>query len=342
MRASLLILLAALLALAGYVPVLAKDKPEEEVDPFILFRVAGRSWLLKRNPKPGQEGGDTGVTYHRFEVKNTHKEKADLGQTHLDSARQAEADAEFVFTVKFKADAPMFKDPFGFKKGKVETVKTDAGSFECTVWASLGREDGDAFIWRSNDFPGLVVKQDDRFGTRELIEFDWVEGDPGYKVDKKKKQKAEPKEIDPKRLFSTKGTLWVHRTDTKTGERGTKSIEVLQTMVKKTGDKECELEISKLSQLLEKLKGEEPEIRVIKFDDTFSENLEPKERSREDRTEKRITKAGLFECTVYTFKDEEGREGTAWYANNWPGLMLKREVKGVNYSSLTELIKFEE
>jgi hypothetical protein len=336
------LLLPAALLLASFSTVGAKDEPKAGADPFVLYRVAGRTWLMKRTPKPGQEGGDETVTYHHHEIKNAYPEKAEMAQTSLDSGRKAAEGGGYLMTIEFKPDAPVFKDPIGFKKGKVEKVKTDAGTFECTVWSSLGREDGDAYIWRSNDFPGLVVKQDDRFGTREVIEFDWVEGDPGYTPPKKKKKKGEPSEIGPRRLFSSKGTHWVHRTDTKTGERGTLSIEVVQTTVKKVGETGCELEVCKLTQLLERLKDAEPETIVIAFDDTFSANLEPKERSREDRTEKRITKVGLFECTVYTFKDEQGRAGTAWYAKDWPGLLLRREVKGENYTSLTEIIKFEE
>jgi len=324
---------------------LAKDEPKDakaEKDQFILYRIAGRSWLLRRTPKPGQEGGDDQITYHRFEVKNSYADRADIVQQSLDASRKGGEGSEISIKIEFKEDGPVFKDPIGFKKGKTEKLKTDAGTFDCTVFVALGKQDGDCYIWRSNDFPGLVVKQDDRFGTRELTEFDWCDGDPGYKADTKKKKKPAPKELDDKRLFKSKGASWVHRTDTKRGERGTLSIDVVQTLVKKVTDSECELEISKLSQLLEKMKGEEPELRVIKFDDTFAANLEPKERARQDRTEKRITKVGLFECTVYTFKDDEGREGQAWYATEWPGLLLKREVKGENYSSVTELIKFEE
>ena len=48
--------------------------------------------------------------------------------------------------------------------------------------------------------------------------------------------------------------------------------------------------------------------------------------------------AGL--CRIQSSR--QGREGSAWYADNWPGLLLKREVKGENYKSVTEIIKFDE
>jgi hypothetical protein len=168
----LLAALAGCLLLSGPGTSQAKDDPKDnkkaEKDDYILFRVAGRKWLLKRTPKPGQEGGDDGITYHQFEVKNAYPERADVAQTSLDASRSPGDGNEFVMKLEFKPDNPLFTDPIGFKKGKVEKLKTDAGTFECQVWFSLGREDGDAYIWRSTDFPGLVVKQDDRFGTREI------------------------------------------------------------------------------------------------------------------------------------------------------------------------------
>jgi hypothetical protein len=337
----LVIVAAALAVLALSVPTGAKDDPKAEADPYHLFRIAGRKWMFKRTPKPGAIGNNT-VNYQQFEVVNCHKDKAEIIQTPYDDAKRTDPGREVNITVEFKPEEFMFRDPPGFEKGKVEQLKTDAGTFECTVWTNTDSPDGAAYLWRSNDFPGLVVKQDDQYSSRVLIEFDWVEGDPGYKTEKKKKKKPEPDKIDPKRLYSSKGASWIHRTDITRGERGTKSVEIVQTEVKKVSDESCEVEVTKLTQLLQKIKDEDPETRVIAFDSKFSENLEPKERSRVDRTEKRITKVGLFECTVYTFKDDEGREGTAWYANDWPGLMLRREVKGEGYTAITELIKFEE
>ena len=347
MRKTITLLFAALLCVLFVAPpqsVSAKDAPEE-ADFFALFRVAGRKWTLKRTPKPGNEGGDTGVTYHQFEILSVWDDHAEMTQTSLDEGKKAAEGAKFVIKVEFKKDNLIFKDPIGFKEGKTEKVKTDAGTFECTVWSSLGREDGDAYIWRSNDFPGLIVKQDDRFGTRELESFSWVDGDPGYKSTKKRKKgdkNGATETVDPKRLFSTKGAQWIVRSDTKRGERGTRSIEVTQYEVKKTSDEQCELEVSKLTQLLQKMKGEDPQTLIIKFDSTFEDNLQPKERAREDRVERRITEVGLFTCTVYSFKDDDGRQGMAWYAQEWPGLVVRRVITGDDYEQITEIIKFEE
>lgn len=347
MHKLLLVLLAGLagcLLVTGPEPVTAKDEKKVENDTFRLYRIAGRKWMLHRVPATGQEGGDTSPTFHSYEVRNVYEDRAEVAEITLDEGKKAPEGANFVVKVNFSDDAPQLKDPIGYTKSKQEKLKTDAGTFDCILWVSLGREDGDSRIWRSIDFPGLIVKQSDRFGTRTLVEFTWVEGDPGYKAPGKKKKKKDddPEEIDPKRLFSSKGATWVHHIDTARGERGTRSIEVQQYQVTKVSEEGCEVEITKLTQLLEKIKGEEPRKLEIKFDDTFSANLEPTERSRVERTELRITDVGLFECTVYLYKDEEGREARAWYAKEWPGLVVRRVIEGENYSQVTRIIKFEE
>lgn len=335
------------LLLSCHVPAAAKDDPEEEKDFFSLYRVAGRKWLQKRHANPGQEGGDESDSYFRYEILNVYDDRAELAETTLDQGKKPVSDDPFVTKIEFDKEGIIFKDPIGFKKSKVEKVKTPAGSFECVLWVSNQRDDGDAKLWRSVDFPGLVVKQSDRFGSREIIEFSWIEGDPGYKGKTTKKKKRgkddeEEDEIDPKRLYSTKGALWVHATETEKGERKYRSFDTVQYEVKKVSDEECEVEVTKLTQLLQEIKGEDPETLVIKFDDSFKDNLEPKERSREERTEKRLTDVGLFECTVYAFKDAEGREGHAWYAKEWPGLMVRRVIQGELYKEVTNLVKFEE
>ncbi|MBZ0134773.1 MAG: hypothetical protein K8I27_00200 [Planctomycetes bacterium] len=351
MRKTFILLLAVmfgLLTLTSHSAVNAKDEPEEPEDYFQLYRYAGRKWLLKRTPKSGNEGGDSEVTYHEFEVQNVWENKAQYTQNTLDAGKKDIPNSVFEITVDFDKDGTVFKDPIGFKKQKREKVKTEAGTFDCILWFAAATFDGDARLWRSVEFPGLVVKQDDRFGTRELEEFRWCPGESGYKGDdkgkkkKKKKGDAEPEQVDQKRLYGNKGSLWVLNTAVEKGERGYKSWDVNQYEIKKVTDEECVLEITKLSQLLEKIKGEEPVEVIIKFDDSFSEQLEPPGRSILERTEQRITEVGLFECSVYTYKDEEGRAGRVWYANEWPGLVIRRIVTGELYKAVTEIVKFEQ
>lgn len=339
---TLLLAVAFLLTLTSHQPVQAKDEADEPDDYFKLYQYAGRKWLLKRTPKPGNEGGDDQITYHQFEVLNVWEKKAEYCQTTLDVGKKPKNEG-YDITIDFDKEDTVFKDPIGFTKKKTEKVKTDAGTFECVVWAALNTFDGDAFLWRSVEFPGLIVKQDDRFGTREICEFMWCPGESGYKGkdDKKKKKKDKEEEIDNKRLYGGKGNLWILNTETVKGERDLRSWEVLQYEVTKVSDEECTLEITKLSQLLKEIKGEDPVEKIIKFDDTFSEHLEPTGRFKKERTEKRITQVGLFEATIYSYKDDEGREGRVWYANEWPGLIIRRVVTGEKYSAITEIVKFE-
>ena len=341
MRTTMLVLIAALIAISVHTQADAKDEPKADVDTYVLFRVAGRKWMHKRTPKAAMGFENNKLNYQEYEVTSYSDDRAEVSQLSYDQTKQPSTGDPIKMKIEFSPDYFMFKDPLGYKKTKTEKIKTDGGTFECTMWTSAGGADGASYMWRSNDFPGLIVKQDDAYGTTILVEFTWVDGDPGYKSTKKKR-KGDDEEIDPKRLYSNKGASWIHRADTKRGERGTRSIEITKYEVKKVSDEECELEITKLTQLLQKLKGEDEEVRIIKFDSSFEDNLKPIERSRVDRTEKRITEVGMFTCTVYTYKDADGHSATAWYANEWPGLLVRREVEGEDYHQLTEIIKFED
>ena len=350
MRILSTLLLAGLVALSCIAsmpePAQAQKAKAEEKDMFCLYRIAGRKWVLKRTPKAGTEGYDPAISFHAFEVLNVWEDRAEITQTTLDPSRQDTSGDVFKIKVPFDEKGPQFQDPIGFKKGKIEKVKTDAGTFECVVWAGLGREDGDAYIWRSIEFPGLIVKQDDRFGTRVLDEFTWIDGESGFKGKAAKKKPAKKKEADDsadnQRLFKRKGASWTLRTVTEHGERRVRNFDVRRHEVVKVSDTESELHVTKVTQLLEKIKGEEPETVIVKFDETFEDRLRPTPYAKHERTEKRITEIGLLECEVYTFKDDEGREGRAWYAKDWPGLLVRTLVEGEEYKLLTEILKFEE
>ncbi|MCB9895353.1 MAG: hypothetical protein H6839_12955 [Planctomycetes bacterium] len=341
MRTVLLLLISGLLALTAAMPANAKDDPKPEADPYVLFRVAGRKWMIKRTPNASKGFENNQLNYQEFEVMASYDDRADVEQLSYDKTKKPTTNDPIKLNVEFSQDALLFKDPVGYNKSKIDKVKTDVGTFECTLWTKNGPE-GNSSMWRSNDFPGLVVKLDDPYGNSILIDFDWVEGDPGYKDTSKKKKKDEDEKIDPKRLYSNKGATWILQSDTTRGERGTRTIEVTQYEVKKVSDEECEVEVTRLSQLLQKIKGEDEQTLIIKFDAGFEDNLKPKERSRKDRVEKRITKVGLMTCDVYSYKDEEGREAFAWYAQEWPGLVVRRVVTGEDYKQVTEIIKFEE
>ena len=342
-------LTALLLALAVACPAGAGDPPKEPAADdafFILLKTAGRTWMLKRVPKPGQEGNDTTITYMYYEVLNVFPDGAELAQADVD---QPSADPVDPLVVKtpFAKDALIFREPIGFMKGKIETVKTAAGSFECIKYSN---PEGNT-IWRSTKFPGLIVKQDDRFGTRELLKFDLLPGDPGAEEPKAKKEKRpkkgekageEPAADDKQRLYRKKGRKWILRTVTYVGEKRDKRISVQMVEVVAVKDDQCELEITPLSQMKEKMKGVPGEKKVLKFDDTFEENILPPNRPRVERTERRKCEGGLYTCTVYAYRDNDSRDAWEWQAQEWPGLPVRRVVKGDKYESTSELIEFAE
>ncbi|MBE7491404.1 MAG: hypothetical protein HS108_06570 [Planctomycetes bacterium] len=324
-------------------PVSAQDapaKPAVEDPRYALFAVAGRTWTLKRVPYPGNEGGDIDTTYHRYEVTAVHADHAEFGQCSLASPNAEAADL-LVVKVRFKPDENTFKDPIGFVKSKQEKLKTPAGTFDCIKFVSPEN----AAIWRSVDYPGLMVKSDDRFGMRELVAFDFIDGDPVQPEGKAKPKKPKPVKADDdeKRLFKKKGRKWLVKTSTFSGpaDKRARRFDMRQFEVTAVKPDEATVESLRLTLLKEKIKGETPEVLTIRFDD-FAAQLKPAEASREDRVERRKVTGGVFTCRVYTFTDKDGREGTAWYANEWPGLCVRRHVKGQDFEQISELIEFTE
>jgi hypothetical protein len=344
MRGKVWITLA--LALAVAIPSVAtradetkKDEAKEK-DHFVLYRVAGRTWTIRRVPKQGTEGGNFGNSYLHHEVIEARDDRAVVHQSLLDAARKSN-DNVTPIKVAFDKDGLLFKDPAGFNKMKQEGIKVQAGTFDCIRW--FNNLDGGATVWMSVDFPSLLVKSDDRFGTRELMEFDFIEGDPGYKAPRKKRgSKSADAKIEPKRLFGDKGKRWVHKTTITKGPMKLKSFEVKQYEIAKADDKGCTLEVTPLAVDLQKIKGAETEKIEIEFETQLNDWLEPRRRARLDRTERRLTKFGLFECSVWTFHDDEKRECFAWYVKEWPGLIVRKTVSGEEYEAFTELVEFEE
>lgn len=338
--------LGAIIALMFLVwqPATAQDapaKPAVEDPKYALFAVAGRTWMLKRVPYPGNEGGDVDTTYHKYEVFGVYADHAEFGQCSLATPNAESSNDMLVVNIKFKPDENTFKDPIGFTKSKQEKLKVPAGTFECMKFVS---PDNGA-IWRSVDFPGLLVKSDDRFGMRELVSFDFIDGDPVVAEGKAKPKKTKPAKVDEdeKRLFKKKGRNWFIKTSTFTGptDKRSRKFDMKMYEVGATKDEEVPLVISRMTLTQEKIKGETPETQTIKLA-SFADYLKPTEVSREDRTERRKVKGGVFTCKVYTFTDADGREGFAWYANEWPGLCVRRQIKGKDYEQVAELVEFNE
>jgi hypothetical protein len=345
MRALLRMLpaIAIILCATATWPV-AEDAPVD--DPYILYRVAGRTWTLKRTPKAGNEGGDTFVSYLRTEITAVWDNRAEAIQTILDAGRGEPEGGGTKLSIRFDPEQPMFADPIGMRRVRVERVRVPAGTFECIVWRS--DVDGVAEVWRSTEFPTLVVKSDDRFGTRELVEFDRVPGDPGYEEPNRRRGQRRPArradrdsdEPVQHRLFTQRGRSWVLKTTTFRGRHRTRSVTHQRYEVTRVTDVGCVLEITPLNHNLERQRDAEVERVEVKFDNDFHMWLEPRERSRIDRTERRLTSHGLFECTVYAYRDADSRECFAWYANEWPGLMIRRTATGAEFEQLVELVEF--
>jgi hypothetical protein len=108
-----------------------------------------------------------------------------------------------------------------------------------------------------------------------------------------------------------------------------------------TKDEIANVEVTRVTLTKEKIKGEAPETWEVKFAN-FADYLKPTETCRENRTERRKVGGGVFTCRVYTFTDDKGREGFAWYANEWPGLCVRRQIKDKEYEQVSEVVEFND
>lgn len=342
-------ILAALVALCALsLGGVTADDPPEKPKPtddafFILFKTAGRKWSLKRVPKPGNEGGDVDTSYHYFEVFGVHDEYAELGTCTLTSPTADPYDDLGIGRVKFNKEESTFKPGKGFTKAGTEKIKCEAGTFECTRW----QDATGATQWRSTAFPGLLVKWDDRFGTRELHQFDTFEGDPGYKGPKpKRKPRPEKADDDPARLFKKKGRIWVMKVGNYSGEinKRRKSFELQQYEVAKLTDQEAVVEVRRMTLLKELIRGVEPTRTTMTLADA-EDFGKPSPRAVADHTEPRRLLDRIVTCTVYKYKDDEKRDVTDWYANEWPGLLVRRQIKAEPLNRMVqfmEIIEFNE
>ena len=339
-------LIPLLLLFAVNTDVGAKPKKKKvETDTFILYRVAGRIWQTKRTPKPGNEGGDTSTSFEHFEVMDVYKDEALIRSTSLGMDRKQTASKGMDITIKFEKDNFNFGTPPAFNKQTKEKVKVPAGSFLCIRYIS---KDGSMKMWKSTQFPGLMVKSDNRFGTTELESLLLVPGDPGFKAKKKKRKKKkkdgdEAEEVDQFKLFKSNGTIWAHRTRISSGKnKRFHNAEIWQSEIVKVSDEQAKLEIIRLTAVLKPMKGIDEKTEIIKFDDNFEDLLKPSRRAAEERIEKRIVKAGYFECIVYSYKDEDGNAAKAWYAKEWPGLLVRKLIETDAKDTVVELVMFEE
>lgn len=138
-----------------------------ETDPFLLYRMKGRRWLLKSSVSLG--GGDPIVNYTRNEVTAVTATSAKTKMWLLDKDQKPMAgmeggtDLEIAFTVA--AEQPRVAP--GAAQPKQEKRKCTAGEFDCVFTEAAGTKS-----WSSTRWPGLPVYMESGTVTMELVEFD--------------------------------------------------------------------------------------------------------------------------------------------------------------------------
>lgn len=137
-----------------------KDKP----DPYVLYKKKGRKWTAKTTTK--LEGMDDIISYFKAEVIKVGANSATVSYTVLDKDRKPmaglpanETEIEFREAEDDWGDRPEVKTT-------EETIKVEAGEFECTVTEVSGTKS-----WMSKKYPGLLVKMESGSMTTELIEY---------------------------------------------------------------------------------------------------------------------------------------------------------------------------
>jgi Ca2+-binding EF-hand superfamily protein len=130
---------------------------------YALYLKKGRTWLIRSTTNIA--GMDPIVNYTKWEVLEVGEKSARCRMTMLDKDKKETHSQEI--EIEFRAaegngDAPEVET-------REETVKVEAGEFECIVVTSAGTT-----TWTSRKFPGLLVKSEtkgDLSSTSELVEF---------------------------------------------------------------------------------------------------------------------------------------------------------------------------
>lgn len=331
------IILVCALVLMASIDVSAQKAPHiDDGAYFSLYKTAGRSWSWKRTPKAGQEGGDMDIYIAHTEVKNVYGDYAELETRNLDkNGRPMKNSPPQTVKIKFDRDSAVFKT-IGFNKVKDEWVKVKAGKFFCR---KLVDGDGGAFVWRSLKYHGLMVKSDDRFGSRELITFEEFDDDPEYVPPGKKPNAKDNKKPEVHNLFDDKIEWTVRVTNTPT--KGAATIHHLHYEFASLDDEKAVIEVSKLTQHRKKIRGEEPtkiEILMSEIEDWY----EPRARAVEDRVERRQVEGGVFNCKVWHYTDDQGNKVQSWFSQEWRGLEIRRVVTKENSIVEYELVELED
>lgn len=136
-----------------------------EVDPWLLYRMKGRSWTLKTTTA----GAEPVVSYTRTTVKDFTETGATLTYEFLDADKKPmqgtePVDSQFTFeTFQAKPVAGPVRQP----EPKEESKRVEAGEFACLLMENNGVK-----VWSSRVWPSLTVAYEVSGSTAELVEFD--------------------------------------------------------------------------------------------------------------------------------------------------------------------------
>lgn len=350
--------LTALLAIAALLltcQVHAQIKPRDDNDPkrgkkekkphrdedgnllavFKLYEVAGRKWTVKRVTNPNAPGGDRFDMYFCYEVLAVHEDRATVRQSALDQAKKPTKDKPIDGDVFFDPDNAKFTGPPGMTKSKDEMVTVPAGKFDCTAFT--GGLDN-ARTWVSKEYPGLVVRHTDDYGTTEVIEFERFDTDK----EKPKKRAVKEGELDFS-LFKTKKSWTLQTTQIKGGQ---KYISYTKYEVLKATAEGCELKITELDSNKKPLKDKPAETKAVPFTQEGAAFIDPplatqNNRVEKLRSEKRKTIGGVMNCDVYSFRDEAGNDVTLWFGKDLPGLTVRKLIGEDGKDGSVELVEIK-
>lgn len=137
-----------------------------KTDPYALYKKQGRSWTTK-SVMTIAGMPDPMISYTKMEVLSFDDKGAKVKMTTMDKDKKetysADQDIPFATATGDTGDAPKVEM-------KEETVKVEAGEFECYV---VEQETGGvkSKSWSSKKYPGLAVKMETDTMKMELVEF---------------------------------------------------------------------------------------------------------------------------------------------------------------------------
>lgn len=137
----------------------------DSADAYALYKKEGRKWKLKSVTK--MEGMDDMVSFMEYEITKVADDHAMQKMTMLDKDGKPMAGMDPTETkIPFAtAEAPACTGGEAVEM-KEETVKVEAGEFECYVTEVAGTKS-----YSSKKYPGLLVKTEGASNSMELIEF---------------------------------------------------------------------------------------------------------------------------------------------------------------------------